>query len=108
MNEDNEEEEEEEVILEADYCSCNLKDFPDSLWQYSKTLTKLVLESNSIEFLPDVSLTSCRVSARARARACAGSFLQWYLCSYNDKYKAMDVVLGDLVALKSLQWNHHW
>jgi len=47
-----------EVVEEANFCSCNLKQFPQTLWKYSNTLTKIILESNSLEYLPD-ELFSC-------------------------------------------------
>nr|XP_009858785.2 uncharacterized protein LOC100178027 isoform X1 [Ciona intestinalis] len=39
-------------VTELDYCSTNLKEVPAEIWSYSATLTKLLLESNTITELP--------------------------------------------------------
>ena len=41
-----------EAITDMDYSSCNLKEVPDDIKDYTDTLVKLVLESNTITELP--------------------------------------------------------
>ena len=49
------ENEDQEPITEMDYSSCNLKEVPEDIKDYSDSLLKLVVESNTITELPLVS-----------------------------------------------------
>ena len=51
----NEVKDDDYTIEEMNYSSCNLKEIPDEIWLHGKALKTLIIESNSIKEIPDVS-----------------------------------------------------